>query len=99
MRNGDMAAAASALQEAAQVVTPVICTATPVLDNSSTKKTWNAKVTDPDALIKAIAAGTVPLSVVKEFNITLLKDEAKRRGGLDWPGVQVWQEESLSVRR
>ena len=101
LRNGDVATAKAATQEAAAVVTPVIMEATPVLDNSSGRKVWQAEIIDPEALVKAIAAGIVPLSAIREFDVVFLKKEAAKRGGLPatWAGVRCWQEDQLSVRR
>ena len=101
MRSGDIATAKAATQEAATVVAPVIMDATPTLDNSSGRKVWQAEITDPEALVKAIASGIVPLSAIKEFDVVFLKKEAAKRGGLPttWAGVRCWQEDTLSVRR
>jgi len=98
MRNGDVETAREATQQAEAVVTPVLVTATPILSNTSTARTWEAEVTDPVALVKAIAEGVVPMSAIKEFDISFLKREASKRGGLDWPGVRAWQGARLSVR-
>jgi hypothetical protein len=99
LRNGDLATAKAAMQEAAEVVTPVIMNASPVLDNSKDRTVWVISITDPEALVKAIAAGTVPLSVIKEWDMTFLKKEAAKRGGLNWPGIEAQQESALSVWR
>jgi hypothetical protein len=99
MRNGDVAAAQQAMQESQMIVAPVIAQATPKLDNSNVRLVWEAEITDAEAVAKGIAAGVIPLSVIKEWNLTFVKDEAKRRGGLQWPGIRVWQEEKLSHRR
>jgi hypothetical protein len=101
LRNGDMEAAQDAMDAVNQVVTPVIAQATPVLDNSSTRKPWQVEVTDAEALVKAIAAGIVPLSAIREFDLGFLKREATKRGGLPktWSGLRSWQEERLSVKR
>ena len=99
LRNGDVTGAKVAMQQAAQVVTPIIARATPVLENTKDRQVWNAGITDPMALVKAIADGTVPLAAIKEWNMTFLKQEAATRGGLSWPGVETWQEDRQSVRR
>lgn len=101
LRNGDVAAAQTIMQEAQAIVTPIIADATPMLDNSSTRKPWQVEITDPEAVVKAIAAGTIPLCAIKEFDLGFLKKEATKRGGLpaNWVGIRVWQEEKLSVRR
>jgi hypothetical protein len=99
LRNGDMAAAEALVEEAQSIVAPVISTATPKLDNSTDAQVWVIKITDPLALVKAIAQGVVPLSVIKEFDYALMRKEAKNMGGLNWPGVSARQESALRVRR
>lgn len=101
MRSGDVAGAKAAMQEAEMVVTPVIVTSAPVLDNSSTRRPWQVEITDPEAVIKAIAAGIIPVCAIKEWDLSFLKKEVTRRGGLppNWAGLQAWQDEKLTVRR
>jgi hypothetical protein len=98
MREGDIAGAKLAMQNAS-VPAPIISQATPKLDHSSTRNPWQAEITDSMAVIKAIAAGTIPISVVKEWDLALLRKEATKLGGLNWPGVRVWQEERLATSR
>jgi len=71
------------------------------LDNTGSRQVWEVKITDPMALIQAIAAGVVPLSVVKEWDITFLKKEAAKRGGLPatWEGISAKQEDALTHKR
>lgn len=101
LRNGDMSGAQAAMQAAQAVVTPMIMNATPALDHSNTRNPWNIEITDLEAFVKCVAAGIIPLSAIKEIDTTLLKTEAKRRGGLPetWAGVRAWQGEKLSVSR
>jgi hypothetical protein len=91
MRNGDVVAE--------NTPTPVLATATPILEGTSFRRPWDAKITDPMLVIKGIADGTIPLSVVKEWDIVFLKKEAAKRGGLQWPGVEAWQGIAPAVRR
>lgn len=101
LRNGDVSAAQAAMEEAQQIVAPVIAQATPVLDHSSGRKVWEVQITDPDAVVKGIAAGVIPLSAIKEWDLTFLKKEAAKRGGLpaNWGGISAKQVDDLSVRR
>jgi hypothetical protein len=99
MRNGNVAAAKAAIEQAENTPTPVLATATPILEGTSFRRPWDAKITDPMLVIKGIADGTIPLSVVKEWDIVFLKKEAAKRGGLQWPGVEAWQGIAPAVRR
>ena len=100
LRSGNMAAAKAAIQEAQTIVAPVIMSGAPVLDNSSTRQVWEVAMVDPLATCRAILAGELPTSVVKEWNMKFFKDEAARRGGLPttW-GVSAKQESALTHHR
>lgn len=101
LRNGDMSAATDAMKRVQSVVTPVLATSTPKLENSRERQVWEVAVTDPMAFVKCIADGIIPLSAIKEFDLVYLKREAAKRGGLppEWKGVTAKQEDALSVPR
>lgn len=99
MRDGDIAAAQALVEEARSIVAPVVAQGIPKLDNSNDTQIWVVEITDPMALVHAIAQGVVPLSAVKEFDLALMRREAKKLGGLNWPGVMARQESALRVRR
>lgn len=99
LRDGNVTAAQELLQQAQAVVAPVIMNATPVLDNSDDRKVWEIEVVDPMAVVQAIVAGTIPLSFIKDWDITLAKKEAGKRKRLDWPGVKAEEKAALRVKR
>ncbi len=107
LRNGDVTAATEALQRAQDIVPVAIMPATPVLEYSRGHKHWEVEVVDPMALVKKIAAGTVPLEAIGSFDLVFLRREAIKRGGLpiSWlgpktaPCLRVNQVDSLAVRR
>ena len=99
LRAGDIEAARAAMEEARTVVALIISMGTPILDNTNDRSQWQAEITDAEAVVKAIAAGTIPISVIKEWDITFLKRKATERGGLNWPGVRTWQENKLTHTR
>lgn len=90
-------------REAAQVAAmPVELPPTPKSAHVSDRKTWKFTVTDPLALLKAVADGTVPFLhelIIKgkgeqkplfEVSETVLRHYCALRGDkLDWPGVVV----------
>jgi hypothetical protein len=102
LREGNIDAAKQAMEIARTTVAPVIMNSAPVLDHSSGRKLWQIQVTDQMALVKAIAAGVMPLSAIREIDETFLKKEITKRGGLPeaWAGfMRAWQEEKLTVSR
>jgi hypothetical protein len=99
MRNGDVAGAKEALAQAEATPTPVLATATPILEGTSFRRPWEVEITDPIALLKDVIDGKAPLSVVKEFDLSFLKKEAAKRGGIPFAGVRAWQGIAPAVRR
>ena len=101
LRAGDVATAKAAMLDAQSIVAPVLAASSPVLDNSKDRQVWVVSITDPEAVVKGIAAGIIPLSIIKEFDLGFLKREATKRGGLPatWVGCTAKQEGAISVRR
>jgi len=99
LRNGDMNAAKAVFENVRSMVVPIVSQSRPALANSSMRNPWAVEITDKHAFVKAIADGIVPICAIKEFDLGFLKREATTRGGLDWPGVNAWQEEKIAVRR
>lgn len=100
MRNGDVTAAKEALAQVEATPTPVLATATPILEGTTFKRPWDVSIDDPIALLKEIVAGKAPLDFIKEWNIGLMKKEAARRGSSEpWAGVSAWQGLRPSVRK
>lgn len=90
---------AEALQQsAAMVVTPIIAPTTPRVAGISTRITYKATVIDKLELVKAVAAGTVPLNAL-DCNMPFLNNQARAmRETLAYPGVKVEQETGLASR-
>lgn len=83
---------------AASVVSPIIPTTTPKLAGVSTRVTWKAEVTDLMTLVKAVAAGTVPLNALLADNAFLNGQARAMKDTLAYPGVKAVQETGLSSR-
>lgn len=84
--------------KAAQIVAPQLA---PLFDKGSAviTKRWHAEVTDLMALIKAIAAGVAPISLI-EANMPVLNSQARLlKENMAYPGVKAVGEEDLSTRR
>jgi hypothetical protein len=60
------------------------------------KDNWVAEVTDLAALVKAVADGIVPITVLKA-DMTVLNGLA--RGQMKWPGVRFYNDPQLSQKR
>lgn len=83
---------------AASVVTPIVPTTTPKVAGISTRVTYRAEVVDKLELVKAVAAGAVPLSAL-DVNQSYLNAQAKlNKESLRYPGVKVVQETGLAAR-
>ncbi len=65
----------------------------------STRKTWEAEVTDFAELVLAVAAGHAPISLL-EVNTTKLRQQINALDGMvDYPGVRVFEKRVVSGRR
>lgn len=90
---------AAALQvAAASVITPMIAPTTPKVSGISMRTTYRAEVVDLMQLVKAVAAGTVPLNAI-EANSAFLNNQARAmKETLAYPGVKVVQETGIASR-
>jgi len=90
---------AEALQAAAAaVVTPMIAPSTPKVAGISMRTTYKATVIDKLELVKAVAAGTVPLNAL-DCNMPFLNNQARvMKETLAYPGVKVEQETGVASR-
>jgi len=84
--------------KAAQIVAPILA---PTVDkgNAIIKKLWRAEVYDLTALVKAVAEGKVPITVL-EANSVILNNMAKTfKDTMSFPGVKFIGEDNLGIRR
>ena len=90
---------AEALQTtAAAVVMPIIANTTPKIAGISTRTSYRAEVVDKMELVKAVAAGTVPLAAL-DVNTAYLNGQARlNKESLAYPGVKVVQETGIASR-
>lgn len=66
----------------------------PKLKGTHIRKTWKARVVDPDKVPVKIGA-----TVIREINMSILNDFAKvYQGNFDIPGVEFYQEEVVTIR-
>ena len=88
-QNGHKAAAEAVI--AAPVVPPAVYVpkTTPTGFGNATRRTWGAEVTDMMALVKAVAAGTVPIQAI-EANLVFLNQQARAlKSAVQYPGVRA----------
>jgi len=64
----------------------------------SVRETWSAEVTDRDALLRAVLAGTVPGDVIQVNQPMLNRSAAAMKAEMNWPGVRVVRTESVRPR-
>lgn len=61
----------------------------PKLNGITSRETWSAEVTDLMALVRAVAAGTVPLRAI-QADMTFLRQQAvSMKSDLNYPGVKA----------
>ena len=78
---------------------PAVSQEPPKIAGISTRTTYSAEVTDLMALVKAVAAGAVPL-VVLQADMKVLNAQAKAlKEHLVYPGVKVVSSSSIAARK
>ena len=90
---------AAVLQATADsVVAPMVAPTVQKISGISTRTTYRAEVFDKMALVKAVAAGTVPLNAL-DANAPFLNNQARAmKETLAYPGVKVVAETGLASR-
>jgi hypothetical protein len=71
----------------------------PKLSGVSIRKVVKFEVTDLRALVKAVAAGQVPIEALQPNDVVIGAQARSLRGSLRWPGVRVWEEDSVAAGR
>lgn len=80
---------AEEIRASVPVVPVPIMAAAPKVQGISTRTTWGGKVTDKMALIKAVAAGQAPASLL-DVNMPALNQMARAlKGEMNFPGVEA----------
>lgn len=102
-QSGDKEAAKQVLE--APVVVPevyvppvILATTTPKVEGLSKRQVWKCDVTDLMTLVKAVAAGQVPLAAIEANTVFLGQQARSLKSEMKYPGVKVWPEDSLSGR-
>lgn len=84
--------------QAAIVPTAVVEVSTPKVAGVVTRETWKHTVTDLQALVKAVAAGTVPLGAIQANDTFLAGQTRLQKSALNYPGVRVDPVQGISSR-
>lgn len=78
--------------------TPLVVMDTPKIDGISIRDQWHAEVVDLMELVKAVAAGTVPLHYLQANTANLNLAAKQMKGTGDIPGVRLWNDKGVAVR-
>ena len=92
-KNGDADGAAFMREMMEEVEAPEVVTNAPAAKGLSVRTTWKARVTDPK-LVPAYFDGYE----LREINMTMLNNLARWKNDAKIPGVEFYQESSMSVR-
>jgi hypothetical protein len=94
---GDHASAESILEQPVNVSPPVI-PATPKVSGISMREEWKCEVSNLVELVKAVAAGKVPMGAI-QANIVFLGQQARSlKGEMKYAGVRVWSQKNVAAR-
>jgi glutamyl/glutaminyl-tRNA synthetase len=92
---GKVEKAAELVQRAETVVAPVIQREAPKVTGVSMRETWHAECFDLPALVKAIAEGRAPVSLVMANDKVLGAQARSLKADFKCDGVRVWPEKNL----
>lgn len=81
--------AAAKIEQAQQIVAPVVQKATPTVSGLSFREKWICIVEDKKALIAAVAAGTVPTAALQVDQSWLNKQADQLRKEFNYPGCKA----------
>lgn len=98
--NGNIAKAEERREMAEQVFIaprPVVANVIKA-EGQSLKEVWSAEVTDLHALIKAVAEGRAPITLVMADQVALNKQAKATKNAFPIPGVKFFSTKSMSVR-
>ena len=73
--------------------------AAPKVAGIAARKTWKARVTDPMALIRGVAAGSVPAKALKIDEGWLNRQAQALETELAYPGVEAYSENTIAAGR
>ena len=94
-------AEAEAIRQAPSTAPPVALPRdqfVPKVEGVSQRVSWKAEVTDLGALVKAVAAGQVPIQALKADTVFIGKQARAMREALAYPGVRVYSEATTVTR-
>lgn len=90
--------AAELRAQAATVPAPVVSIETPKVSGISTRESWRAVVFDKTALIKAVAEGKVPDTIILYDQAALNQLARSLKSGLNYPGVRAEPFQSIGSK-
>jgi membrane protein involved in colicin uptake len=85
-------------QQAEAIQAPVVATVKAEAAGISQRVTWRAEVVDLMILVKAVAAGQAPLSLITVDQTVLRSIVQSRKAETDIPGVRAWADTSIVAR-
>lgn len=95
---GDTELAAQILEEPVEVAPVRVASTVPRSSTAFSRETWSAEVTDIMALVKAVAAGTVPIAAIKADTVFLNNQARALKKTMNYPGVRAVSSKSMSGR-
>ncbi|MDE2106142.1 MAG: hypothetical protein KGL39_53460 [Patescibacteria group bacterium] len=95
---GEILRADELVETAAVMPVPEVAIPEAKATGMNVRVTWTAEVTDRDALLRAVLAGTVPSDAV-QVNQSMLNNSARAmKAEMHWPGMRVVRTETVGPR-
>lgn len=91
---------AEQILEAPVYIPPVVLPkATPQVQGISCRVTWKHQVTDLMSLVKAVAAGQVPIQALKADDVFLGQMVRSLKSSMNYPGVRIYPDKTIAAGR
>jgi hypothetical protein len=97
VQNGNHEEANSILEQPINVAPPII-PATPKVAGISMREEWKCEVSNLMELVKAVAAGKVPLGAIQANTVFLGQQARSLKAEMKYPGVRVWSQKNVASR-
>jgi hypothetical protein len=98
-KEGNKDEAEAILEEPVFVPSPIVLKAVPKVNGLAQRTNWKYRLTDLNALVKAVYEGKVPLMALEPNDIFLNQQARALKGTVQYPGVEFYSETSMGGAR
>lgn len=98
IENGNDEKADQILSAAEAMPAPIVVTNKPTVEGISKRDNWKAEITDLSALVKAVAEGKAPMTMIQANTKTIGQMARALKGSVNYPGVRFYNDKTIAAR-